>query len=525
MDPFSAILLIGLMTVATVKTAGTAATDGIAQARGQTPPSQERWRAKEERRRQRGEQPRQDPGGLRRIWQQHTEAAAEKSAAKHRGKLEYLRDHGDEIAEGKKRQLERAARRREYLGGKMAQAGGSSWDALKTAAQKAAEAKRTHGERKLEDEAWRENERRGDVDVADAEPTDAGGEDAAVLSFTRRPRGDGSTEVEVNPGGDGDSTITGDPADPLTWQGTDSRGRDIQTGRGPSRMETAPDGSEGVVHDTDTYRLRTDETPERRIVLDAQRQRDAEATGSGEEESAAQKDGEDALTDQKTDPEKDYLLDPDKRSMDRISVADLHRRRAREDEDRRRADEKAQRAHEAEQAQAEREHRERLSQIQQPSTNTTDNSGGTEMSTPNSSSVEITDLETAQLRSDESAQYAATVQSVLDTQIAGIQKAIAGMEAEAAQQEQGSTSLTGEGFDTGITGRFDRGQESFTNAVAALRQLDQALNTAKDEVNLAQNEMKSASSFFSQQRSISESLSAAGQGGGISSRTGFYTGA
>ncbi|MHA6806287.1 hypothetical protein [Salinifilum ghardaiensis] len=524
MDPFSAILLIGIMTVATVKTAGTAATDGIAQARGQTPPSQERWRAKEERRRQRGEQPRQDPGGLRRIWQQHTEAAAEKAAAKHRGKLEYLRDHGDEIAEGKKKQLERSARRREYLGGKLAAAGGSSWDALKTAAQKAADAKHKYDEGKAEKRAWRENERRGDVDVADAEPTDAGGEDATVLSFSRRRRDDGSTEVEVDTGGT--SNITGDPADPLTWQGTDSRGRDIQTGRGPSRMETLPDGSEGVVHDTDTYRLRTDETPERRIVLDAQRrQRDAEATESGEEESAAQKDGEDALSDQKTDPEKDYLLDPDSPAMNRISVAELHRRRAREEDERRRADEEAQRAHEAEQAQAEREHRERLAQIQQPSTNTTDNSGGTEMSTPNSSSVEITDLETAQLRSDESAQYAATVQSVLDTQIAGIQKAIAGMEAEAAQQEQGSTSLTGEGFDTGITGRFDRGQESFTNAVAALRQLDQALNTAKDEVNLAQNEMKSASSFFSQQRSISESLSAAGQGGGISSRTGFYTGA
>ena len=42
MDPLSAVLLIGIFTVATVKTAGNAVNDGIASAQGKTPPSQER---------------------------------------------------------------------------------------------------------------------------------------------------------------------------------------------------------------------------------------------------------------------------------------------------------------------------------------------------------------------------------------------------------------------------------------------------------------------------------------------------
>lgn len=290
MDPFSAILLIGLFTVATVNTAGTAVTDGIAQARGQTPPSQERWRAKEQRRQQRGEQPRDDPGGIRRIWQQHTEAAAEKSAAKHRGKIDYLREHADELAEGKRAQLERSARRREYLGGKAAAAGGASWQALKTAAQKASDAKSKHGERKLEKEAWQLNEhiKPSVQDTPTAASPDASDQEetpATVLNFTHRPRPDGITEVAVAPGDSSSgSAITGDPADPLTWHGVDAHGRDIQTGRGPSRTEILPDGGDVVVHDDDTYL--DEESPERRLVADAQHA--AEAAREHQERTAQQ---------------------------------------------------------------------------------------------------------------------------------------------------------------------------------------------------------------------------------------------
>ncbi|MHA6801774.1 hypothetical protein [Bounagaea algeriensis] len=399
--------------------------------------------------------------------------------------MRYLREHGDEIAEGKKRQLERSARRREYLGGKLAAAGGSSWDALKTAAQKARDAKRAHGERKAEDAAHDENARRDEDEAHNRNDYRAGG-------------------------GDPDASEVPSEDDPAAEQ---------------SGADNATDGNgEATVL---PFARRDCEDQEGSTESTENQSTQSDSTGGSGGETAAQKGSENAEKVKTTgpDPEKDMITDPDKGTC-RISIAELHRRRAREEDDRRQAEEAELRAHEAEQAQAEREHTERMAQIQQQSTSsTTASTGGDTMNAPQSSSVEITDLETAQLRSDESAQYAATVQSVLDTQIAGIQKAIAGMEAEAAQQEQGSTSLTGEGFDTGITGRFDRGQQSFTNAVAALRQLDQALNTAKDEVNLAQNEMTSASSFFSQQRSISESLSAAGQGGGISSRTGFYTGA
>lgn len=476
MDPFSAILLIGLFTVATVKTSGTAVTDGLAQAKGQTPPSLEKWRANQEQKRQRGEQPREDPGGLKRIWQQHTEAAAERSAAKHRGTMEYLREHGDDIAEGKKKQLERSARRRQVVGGTLAHAGGSSWEALKTAAAKAQEARRAHGERKAEDEAWRENDAR-DEDAAHnrnarhdgtSEPEPGDGPDATVLEFTSRTRPDGQTEVEVTPGDSAfsSSPITGDPSDPSTWRGTDEYGRDIQTGRG----ESVDDGHGGVVHDTGEYELR-EESPQRRIVREHQNA------------SAAQKGSESSQ--ETTDP-----------------------------------DEAAQRTHEAEQAQAEREHAERLAQIQQ--TNSNDQPEGDAMSTPQSGNTEITDLTTAQQRAKESQQYAGKVQAVLSDQLASIQAALAGMQAEAQMQESASGSLSGEGFNSRITGKFDNGAEAFHTAIAALQQQVQALQTSTEQVDEARAEMKNAATFFGKQQGLADEIGAAKQDGGVSKRTDFY---
>src|SRR5699024_7654532 len=321
----------------------------------------------------------------------------------------------------KKRRMERAARHRQYVGGKLAAAGGSSWNALRTAAQKATEAKRIHDERKIADEAWAENDRRTEDEAHNRNnrlgAVDEDGPDAQILDFSQRINRDGETEVAVTTGDDTSSTssLSGDPADPTTWRGVDEYGRDVQTGRGPSVEH--PDG--GVVHDTGTYVLRTESWP-RRIVAQHQHSADAESA-----------------------PESEQQI-------------------------------------------------------------TSTASEGEAMSTPQSQATEITDLPTAHQRATESAQYAGTVVSVLSDQLASLQAAMSGLRAEAQMQESGSGSLSAEGFDSTITGRFDAGAEAFTEAVTALQQQVQAVQAAMDQVETAQTEMKSAAAFFHEQQELAD---------------------
>lgn len=507
MEPLTAILLIGIMTVATVKTAGTAVNDGIASARGHTPPTQERWRVNEEKRRERGEKPRKDPGGIRRIWQNQMEYAAEKSAKKHQGRMEYLADHGDEIAAGKRGRMERADRHRQAVGGVLARAGGSSWEAMKTAAQKAAEARRNHAEHATERQAWRENERR-DADTAGWVDDDGRGHPRRYSSES----GSG-WQLPVVYGEDGNPYCVHPDG---SWSPYES-----------SSIEAEDAVADGTVVPFD--RQSSPEQDDRRWRNDNRNREWATGPQSGPpttQHNTAR--GEQAATE--TDPEHDRVRDPD-RPGHTVSVAELQRRREEQSRER-------QRQHDAAEAQAAREHTERMagarpantdeSKTEQDSTGSNAESAaqehqeGTNMPQPQSGSTEITDLTTAQMRAKESQQYAGKVQAVLSDQLASIQAAIAGMQSEAQMQESGSGSLAGEGFTSRITGRFDSGAEKYHNAVAALQKQVTAAQTALEEVETAAAEMKTAAAFFGKQQSLADEVGAAKQDGGVSKRTDFY---
>ncbi|TDX84966.1 hypothetical protein [Amycolatopsis arida] len=199
MDPISAMLLAGVMAVLVTRTAASAVTDTIAQAKGKTPPSLEKWRKKQDARARRGEQVEADPGPWRRRWRNAVEYRNAKAAQKHQARMEFLRDHSREIVDRHKRRLEKRAARRDRIGATVAGWGNSSWEAAKHAAEQAREAH-------LERLAWKENERRSadpddvpDTAQLDTDPTGDPGREAAVLPFRRpAPTGDGKPHAEAD---------------------------------------------------------------------------------------------------------------------------------------------------------------------------------------------------------------------------------------------------------------------------------------------------------------------------------------
>lgn len=288
MDPLSALLLAGILSTLVTRTAGAAITDAMAQSRGKTPPSLEKWRARQKQRAARGERAQEDPGPWRRRWRNAVEVRNAKAAQKHQARLEHIRDQGPEAVAKHKQRLQRRAQRWEAINSRVAGWGASSWSAAKQATEPVRE-------RRREAQAWRENARRDQGDQSDTDSLDTEGadilpfpdsrQDEQVLAFASRPRGDGTAEITVSTGEDGDSNITGDPRDPSTWRGTDRYGRDIQTGIGPSREVSRPgEGFESsVITDSDTELVGSAVSPERHIVRQHQWQQDGD--GDTEEEA------------------------------------------------------------------------------------------------------------------------------------------------------------------------------------------------------------------------------------------------
>lgn len=248
--------------------------DVAAALKGNPVPSHER---KMERLRAKGHdtstQPR--PRTVRDAMQATVRNAAERAAikreAKHSAKRTDLEDRKDDITAEKYHRLKSKHARKQAAVSRYVKARG-----LVTGHAKAAV--NTVRERRAEDAAWQENERRDREHPHDTDDTngsakeDTDQRDATILEFTRGP---GQDEISVSDGGS--SNVRGDPGDPSTWTGTDSAGRDIQTGRGPSSTEVDENGRGGVVHDHDL--LLTNVSPERRIVLQHQRQHEQDSTG------------------------------------------------------------------------------------------------------------------------------------------------------------------------------------------------------------------------------------------------------
>lgn len=500
MDPLSAILLIGIFTVATVKTGSAAVNDGIASAQGKTPPSQERWRANQEKRRERGEKPRKDPGGIRRIWGNQMEFLAEKSAHKHQGKLEYLDRNGADIATGKRERMEAADRRRQLVGSKLARTGGSSWEAMKTAAQKAADAKRNHDERKTEQAAWRENERR-DTD------TD-GWVDADGRGHPRQYRSENQSGWEL-------PVVYGEDGNPYC----------VHPDGSWSPYESVPIEVEDAVADGPEIPNAEGNGDATVLPFDRQSTRERHDTARG--------DGAQEREDRGVDPEHDRVGDPD-RPGSSVTVAELQRRRSEQSRAR-------QRRHEAEQAQADRDHAERMAGVHPDSTNTdqeqhseddaenapntepdsTDTSNNTEGTSMTQHSGEITNLSDALDYVRSASEYCEQLYGQFETSLSQAHSAADDIGNEASGMETAISSLTG--FElTNEAGRLAGVQEHYNSIVQAMNDVETAISAAREALSSAQSDFDESAEEFQAQTGISEQASSHDE---VANDMGFYVNA
>lgn len=486
MEPISALILLGVLTAASARTVSSGVTDVVAQAKGRTPPSLEKWRHNQKRKEARGEQPAsEEPSPWKRRWHNAAEKHNAKAAQKHQADMEYLRDHGHENVAKRKKKLERRGNRRDAVNTRVAGWSSSSWDAIKQSTEAARE-------RAAEREAWRENARRDNADDVGSSNSDAdaaAGPDATVLPF-QRP----SSETEQPLDDETAARRRYDP-DEITarWRDAISRGETTtnvltveqwnslpQDTRDQLIAETIAAGHSPMLHSLD---------------------------GTSTRLAPSNNKKKDVLS--QTDSEHELVGDPDSPTR-QVSVAELRRRRDAEERER-------QRAYEAAEAQAHREHAERMAQIQQSSTT---NTGGTE--DMNNTATEITDLDTAMSFSQETARYADTVGATLSDMTPQIEAAAKGLEAEAAQYEQGKASLEGEGFKSKVTGRFDTAADALHAAAQALRTAAQTVTEASEQVGTAGGEMRGAAKVFGDQQAVAEQIGAAAQDGGVSKRTDFY---
>lgn len=133
MDPVTAAIMAAILAALVVNTGAAAVTDVIAQARGQTPPSLEKWRARQAAKVARGEKAERDPGPWRRRWRNAVAYRMEKAALKHRARMELLQERSPELVDRHKERLRKRIARWERLNERIARWGGASWEKAKAA--------------------------------------------------------------------------------------------------------------------------------------------------------------------------------------------------------------------------------------------------------------------------------------------------------------------------------------------------------------------------------------------------------
>lgn len=515
MDPVSAVILIGLVTAASLRVAGSAASDTIAAAKGNTPPSLEKWRENQRKKEAAGAAPAAEPSPWRRRWDNAVEKSNAKAAQNHAADMEHLRDHGRDNVNRRKQKLENQRQRRDAVQSKLSGAGAASWQFAKSAAEKTREKVQ---ERRQENDAWDENARRATtgpdgLDTHNDRDTE-NNELADVLTFRSRHRPDGVVETEVIPGDEDGSQVRGDPNDPSTWRGVDRYGRDIQTGRGTSTDVTKPGGPTSVLHDDDTYLLDENVSPERRIV----EQHHNANSGRGQNTPAQHR--------QAINPEHTVVQDPDAPAGTLVSVAELQRRRAAEEQER-------QHRHEAAENQADREHAERMAHLQQqiptqssPETADTDeptdihptDSEGT-IITMTAHSGEITDLASALDYAVSASEYCTSVSGSFENAEAQATASAQELTDQLANLEQAQSSLAERGLDSEAD-RLAGVAEQFSVAAESLRQAQDAIAAAQENLDSAKGELDASAAEFRSQDAISEEL--AGHSS-VANDTSFYT--
>lgn len=272
MDPITVTLLFLAATGITVRAAGGGVAHAAAAIKGRSSPTVQKWEAREAARRARGEKPRQRPGALRTSWDNALSEWSEKQGHKHLGRMEAIREMSADTQAKERDKLLRKAQRRATLAGTVSKWGDHSKDGLQKVSadlrqvlddKRASRAvRRGEAEPELTEEERQQQAIDVVVGVDNRQGEDTGEEQDAVVIPLRR------------------SDIAGNPGDPATWTGTDSLGRDIQTGHGESTSGGDAHG-QWVVHDSDMYLPWDQLSPERRVVIQEQCRKERE-----QEESA-----------------------------------------------------------------------------------------------------------------------------------------------------------------------------------------------------------------------------------------------
>ncbi|GAA1983304.1 hypothetical protein [Amycolatopsis minnesotensis] len=166
MDPISALIIACIAAPLIVRTLGKGAVDVAATVRGKEPPSQERWRKRQEDRAAKGLPREASLPPWRRLWREQVERSNAKSAQKHAAEMEWLRENEDENkARHKERLLRRQARREKVRDG-LARGAGVSWEKAKGTATAARD--KLSPARRAEQAARARNDQRDPVPERDA---------------------------------------------------------------------------------------------------------------------------------------------------------------------------------------------------------------------------------------------------------------------------------------------------------------------------------------------------------------------
>ncbi|GAA4891253.1 hypothetical protein [Saccharopolyspora cebuensis] len=135
MDPLTASLLLIALLGTTTKVAGAAVTDIVAKAKGETPPSLEKWRLRHQAKLARGEKSHPTPRYTRRLWDNATEARTAKAAQRHEARMQIIREGGPEAVARHKQRMRKRAARRAQVSATLAKWGNVSWDQAKRSAR------------------------------------------------------------------------------------------------------------------------------------------------------------------------------------------------------------------------------------------------------------------------------------------------------------------------------------------------------------------------------------------------------
>ncbi|WP_020421127.1 hypothetical protein [Amycolatopsis sp. ATCC 39116] len=522
MDPFSALILAGILSVLVTRTVASAVTDTIAQAKGQTPPSLEKWRQRQKERAARGEAPERETGPWRRRWRNAVEHHNAKAAQKHAARMEFLRDNGPQNVAREKAKLQRRAQRWDKIGATVAGMGNTSWEAAKIWAEGVKE-------RRTEARAWKENEKRtadpvdNQLRYAEYEDSTDGAPSASPGNYDdeggtandrafERSRASGSAGIILAPEGETPQERAArlaamNPADraramdnnELFWAAE----QDYDKLSGPERLAIR----DQLYQRGYTELAATAGMPEYmhgELAAWAVNARKAGVIRNVDEmDRLLNRPFEDALGLESFNnatvlPFRNRASEPDTDST--TTMPEPHGNGDNTEEDDANAD--------------------NSTPTDRDNTDSTEGTP-TAMTTPTHSG-EITDLPSALAYVTATSNYCAQISSTFETTKAQATASVNDLQAQLAALETAQSTLAGQGFDGTVTGPIARIHEHFTTLINNLKQVEALLATTDDALGSATGDLNAAEAVFTSQLGIAEQVQSQSS---VADNTGFYANA